>query len=78
MNLYMGAKIPLTPYVFTDRNGWDRKTFMGEVVYINRKHRYFVARFDFPYGSFREAFKFFEKETEKPKPNTRIWKARGA
>ena len=31
----------------------------GTIVYINFKHKYFTVEFKFPYGSFRESYKFY-------------------
>lgn len=64
MNIYIGAKLPLTPHILIDGRflGRKQKTVTGTVVYINRKHRYFTAEFAFPGGKYRESFKFREKE----------------
>lgn len=55
----IGAKIPLNPYINTDCLGRKvRGATTGTVVYINRKHRFFIAEFESPGGKIREAFKF--------------------
>ena len=61
MKIQVGAKLPLAPFVFADKRYLHQKTYTGTVVYVNSKHRYFTARFDFPGGSFFESFKYIRR-----------------
>ena len=60
MRLEVGAKMMLTP-VTNKCKDLDARKLPCTVVYVNRPHRFFTVQFDFKYGSFREAYKFFEK-----------------
>jgi hypothetical protein len=47
------------PYVNSDSMGRTiKKSIPGTIVYINWKHRFYVAEYDCPGGKIREAFKF--------------------
>ena len=60
----LGATVKIIPSIKLDLFGNVlRKKFDAEIVYINRKHWYFMVCFKFPTGgSFRESFKFCEKD----------------
>ena len=58
----LGATVKLIPSVMYDKNDkTEKKPMPGKIVYINSKHRYFIAEFNFPGGSFWEGFKFVEE-----------------
>lgn len=58
----LGEIVKLTPSIMYDKNDYtERKPVPGKIVYINEDHRYFVAKFDFQHGTFRESFKFAEE-----------------
>lgn len=60
--LRKGTVLMLKPYVLMEDNKVSSKAVPGTIVYINRKHHFFVAEFKYPHGSFREAFKFYERD----------------
>ena len=59
MKLYPGMKLQIAPTIYQNPIGGTetKRSCTGKVVYINRRHKYFTVRFDFPGGSFRESFK---------------------
>lgn len=61
----IGEKIKLIPSIFDSAQGKREKpkVYEAEIIYVNKPHRYFRARFDFPNGgSFTESFKFILPE----------------
>lgn len=55
----IGDIVKVHPYVSLDKNGQtETEPIPGEIIYVNRPHRYFTARFIFPRGGFNESFKF--------------------
>lgn len=62
-NIKLGETLMLKPSVCLDKLGkTQRSPIPGTIVYINRKHNYFTAEFNFPTGSFKESFKFYAKD----------------
>lgn len=61
----IGEKIKLVPAIFDVTQGRSQKpkAYEATIIYINKPHRFFRARFDFPNGSsFAESFKFITPE----------------
>ena len=62
MKIRIGTELRLVPYINTyDRQPGLQKALPCKVVYINRPHRFFTVEFKFKFGSFREAYKFYER-----------------
>lgn len=60
--LHIGAKLMLAPFApsAADQTAGKKTIHPCTVVYINWKHRFFTALFEYKYGSFNESFKFIE------------------
>ena len=57
VKIYPGMKLEVEPHVLLNRDGCVQNKCMGKVIYINRRHKYYVVKIDTPGGSFKEAFK---------------------